>query len=57
MHPEDGVHTTCRLSDIVSVALVTNDQVDMATQLGVQAVRMTQEQARTLAGLTQQPHD
>ena len=57
MHPEDRLDIAGGLGHVVGVAQVADRQLDVITQLGIESVRVTQQQARTHAGLAQHPHD
>jgi hypothetical protein len=57
MHPEDRLDAAGRPGHVAGVALVANGRLDVITHLGVETVWVAQQQARTHAGLTQNPHD
>jgi hypothetical protein len=57
MHPEDRLDAAGRRGQIVGVALVADGQLDVITHLGVETVRVTQQQPRTHTNLTEHAHD
>ncbi len=57
VHPEDRLDAPGRLGDIGGVALVADGQLGPIAHLGIETVRVAQQQARTHAGLTEHPRD
>ncbi len=57
VHPENRLDAPGRLGDVGGVALVADGQLGPIAHLGIETVRVAQQQARTHAGLTEHPRD
>lgn len=55
MHPEHRADVPGRLEDVVAIAPVPDGELDVITQLDIEAVRVAQQQARAHPGATQHP--
>jgi hypothetical protein len=57
MRPEHRVSAAGRLEDVVAIALVSDGELDVITQLDVEPARVAQQHPRTHASQAQHPHD